>query len=156
MSDSWVDWMKLMVTSLRNHHKSKDISDFSLLSLSNGLCWKKLFSYRFSKKMVGDIPNSDISEKKKHKKHKKDRKERTEIVLPQTLPKLQTTPAFTPNELLTEMGFDVSPNTSISSHSTTSPTTITVMDEKNMISIYVYFTTATWNCFRPSLTQNDT
>lgn len=80
--------------------------------------------------MVGDIPNSDISEKKKHKKHKKDRKERTEIVLPQTLPKLQTTPAFTPNELLTEMGFDVSPNTSISSHSTTSPTTITVMDEK--------------------------
>lgn len=80
--------------------------------------------------MVGDIPNNDISDKKKHKKHKKERKERTEIVPPQTLLQLQKTPAFAPNELLTEMGFDVSPNTSISSHSTTSPTTTTVMDEK--------------------------
>ena len=73
-------------------------------------------------RMVDDIPNSD---KKKRKKHKK---ERTEMV-PQTLQQLQTTTAFTPNELLKEMGFDVSPTNS-SSHSSNSPISITVMDEK--------------------------
>lgn len=76
-------------------------------------------------RMVDDIPNSD---KKKRKKHKKDKKERTEMV-PQTLQQLQTTTDFTPNELLKEMGFDVSPTNS-SSHSSNSPTSITVMDEK--------------------------
>ena len=75
---------------------------------------------------------------------------------PPTLQQLHTTPVFAPNELLTEMGFDVSPTTSFSSHSSTSPAAITVMDEKNMISIHVYFTTVTWNCFKPSLTRNDT
>ena len=49
--------------------------------------------------------------------------------LPSPLPQLQTTPAFAPNELLKEMGFDISPRTS--SNSTVSPTTVTtVMDEK--------------------------
>ena len=49
--------------------------------------------------------------------------------LPSNLPQLQTTPAFAPNELLKEMGFDISPRTS--SNSTVSPTTVTtVMDEK--------------------------
>lgn len=73
-------------------------------------------------RMVDDMPNSD---KKKHEKNKKDKKERTGMV-PQTLQQLQTTPAFAPNELLKEMGFDVSPTTS-SSHSSGSPTSI--MDE---------------------------
>ena len=76
-------------------------------------------------RMVDDMPNSD---KKKHEKNKKDKKERTGMV-PQTLQQLQTTPAFAPNEFLKEMGFDVSPTTS-SSHSSGSPTSITVMDEK--------------------------
>ena len=48
--------------------------------------------------------------------------------MPQTLPELQTTPAFKPDELLKEMGFDVSPTTS---NSTVSPTTVTtVLAEK--------------------------
>ena len=49
---------------------------------------------------------------------------------PSPLPQLQTTPAFAPNELLKEMGFDISPTTSTSSNSTVSPKTVTVMDEK--------------------------
>lgn len=81
-------------------------------------------------KMVDDIPSCGSTDKKKHEKHKKDKKERMEMV-PQTLQQLQTTPAFAPNELLTEMGFDLSPNTS-SSHSSGSPTTISVIDEKKM------------------------
>lgn len=53
------------------------------------------------------------------------------MAVPQTLPELQTTPAFKPNKLLKEMGFDISPTTSTSSNSTLSPTTVTtVMDEK--------------------------
>ena len=51
--------------------------------------------------------------------------------LPSNLPQLQTTPAFAPNELLKEMGFDISPTTSTSSNSTVSPTTVTIMDKKN-------------------------
>ena len=49
---------------------------------------------------------------------------------PSPLLQLQTTPAFAPNELLKEMGFDISPTTSTSSNSTVSPKTVTVMDEK--------------------------
>ena len=49
---------------------------------------------------------------------------------PSTLPQLQTTPAFAPNELLKEMGFDISSTTFTSSYSTVSPTTVTIMDEK--------------------------
>ena len=48
---------------------------------------------------------------------------------------LQTTPDFAPNEMLKEMGFDISPTTTTttttSSNSTVSPTTLTtLMDEK--------------------------
>ena len=73
--------------------------------------------------------NSSGSEKKSTKKHKK--KENMPPPPPSTLPQLQTTPAFAPNELLKEMGFDISPTTSTSSNSTVPPTTVTtVMDEK--------------------------
>ena len=49
---------------------------------------------------------------------------------PSTLPQLQTTRDFAPNELLKEMGFDISPTTT-SSNSTVSPTTLTTtMDKK--------------------------
>ena len=52
---------------------------------------------------------------------------------PSTLPQLQTTPDFAPNDLLKEMGFDISPTTTTrtSSNSTVSPTSLTTtMDEK--------------------------
>lgn len=81
-------------------------------------------------KMVDGIPNN--GDKKKHKRHEKDRKERTEMVPPETLLQLQITPAFSPNKLLTEMGFDVFPRTSSSSHSSTSPIAVAVMDEKKI------------------------
>ena len=65
-------------------------------------------------KMVDTIPvnnvNSSGSERKKHKKHKK--KENMALPPPpSTLPQLQTTSDFRPNELLKEMGFDISPIT---------------------------------------------
>ena len=83
-------------------------------------------------KMVDTIPvnnvNSSGSEKKKHKKHKKE-----ETIAPppppSTLPQLQTTSDFRHNELLKEMGFDISPTNS-SSNSTVSPATATIVDEK--------------------------
>ena len=48
---------------------------------------------------------------------------------PSTLPQLQTTSDFRPNELLKDMGFDIFPTDS-SSNSTVSPTTVTIVDEK--------------------------
>ena len=87
-------------------------------------------------KIVDNIPNGNSSsggrEKKKHKKHKK--KENMPLPPPppppSTLPQLQTTHDFAPNELLKEMGFDIS-QTTTSSNSTVSPTTLTTtMDEK--------------------------
>ena len=81
-------------------------------------------------KMVDTIPvnnvNSSGSEKKKHKKHKK---KENMAPPPSTLPQLQTTSDFRPNELLKEMGFDISPTNS-SSNSTVSPATATIVDEK--------------------------
>lgn len=74
--------------------------------------------------MVDDIPSTD---KKKHKKHKKDKKERMETSPPVPNLDLHTSPDFAPNELLTELEFDVSPSTS---SSTSSSTTTHVMDEK--------------------------
>ena len=44
-----------------------------------------------------------VEVKKKHKKHKK----KENMPPPSNLPQLQTTPAFAPNELLKEMGFDI-------------------------------------------------
>ena len=83
-------------------------------------------------KMVGTIPvnnvNSSGSEKKSTKKHKK-KENMAPPPPPSTLPQLQTTPDFKPNELLKEMGFDISPTNS-SCNSTVSPTTITIVDEK--------------------------
>ena len=83
-------------------------------------------------KMVDTIPvnnvNSSGSEKKKHKKHKK-KENMAPPPPPSTLPQLQTTSYFRPNELLKEMGFDISPTNS-SSNSTVSPTTVTIVDEK--------------------------
>ena len=78
MNVSWVDWMKSMVTSLQNHHKTENISDFLpsfLLSMASiGQNYSHIDSLQ---KMVDDIPSG--SDKKKHKKHKKDRKERIEM-----------------------------------------------------------------------------
>ena len=48
---------------------------------------------------------------------------------PSTLPQLQTTSDLRHNELLKEMGFDISPTNS-SSNSTVSPATATIVDEK--------------------------
>lgn len=87
-------------------------------------------------KMVDDVPSNN---KKKHKKRKKERMETTLLVVPQTIQQLQKTPVSAPNELLTEMGFDLSPSTS-SSNSSGSPTAISVMDEKNLILTRVFFT----------------
>ena len=82
-------------------------------------------------KMVDTIPvnnvNSSGSEKKKkHKKHKKETM--APPPPPSTLPQLQTTSDFRPNELLYEMGFDISPTNS--SNSTVSLATATIVDEK--------------------------
>ena len=123
-----------MVTSLQNHDKRKNNSLFLPLFSHIMTSIRQDYSPIDSlQKMVDDIPSG--SDKKKHKKHKKDKKERIEMApqatqqqQPQQL-QLQTTPAFAPNELLTEMGFDVSPSTP-SSHSWGPPTAITVMDEK--------------------------
>ena len=83
-------------------------------------------------KMVDTIPvnnvNSSGSEKKKHKKHKK-KETMAPPPPPSTLPQLQTTSDFRHNELLKEMGFDISPTNS-SSNSTVSPATATIVDEK--------------------------
>ena len=83
-------------------------------------------------KMVDTIPvnnvNSSGSEKKKHKKHKK-KENMAPPPPPSTLPQLQTTSDFRPNELLKEMGFDISPTNS-SSNSTVSPATATIVEEK--------------------------
>ena len=76
-------------------------------------------------KMVDNIPNCG-GDRKKHKKHKKDKKEQ---VPQQPLQPQQTTSDFAPDELLKEMGFDISPSTS-STGSSVSPTSITMMDEK--------------------------
>ena len=84
-------------------------------------------------KMVDTIPvnnvNSSGSEKKKHKKHKKKENMAPPPPPPSTLPQLQTISDFRPNELPKEMGFDISPTNS-SSNSTVSPTTVTIVDEK--------------------------
>ena len=77
-------------------------------------------------KMVDNIPNGG-GDRKKHKKLKKDKKEQ---VPQQPLQPLQTTSDFAPDELLKEIGFDIFPSTS-STGSSVSPTSITVMDEKN-------------------------
>ena len=67
-----------------------------------------------------------VEVKKKAQKNKK----KENMPPPSTLPQLQTTPTFAPNELLKEMGFDISSTTFTSSYSTVSPTTVTIMDEK--------------------------
>lgn len=103
-------------------------------------------------KMVDNIPNGGGSDRKKHKKHKKDKKEQ---VPQQPLQPLQTTSDFAPNELLKEMGFDISPTTS-STGSSASPTSIAVMDEKKYVSTYVSFIIAIWSCSRQCPTWNGT
>ena len=106
-------------------------------------------------KMVDTIPNDNASktgsEKKKHKKHKK--KENMPPPPPSPLPQLQTTPAFAPNELLKEMGFDISPTTSTSSNSTVSPPS---WMGRSMISTFVSFISATSYCSKPCPTCNGT
>lgn len=99
-------------------------------------------------KMVDDIPSTD---KTKHKKHKEDKKERMETSPPISNIDPHTSSDFAPNELLTELGFDVSQSTSSSTRSTT---TMQCWMKRRMISTYVFFTTLIWNCSRPSLTWN--
>ena len=107
-------------------------------------------------KMVDTMPvnnvNSTGSEKKKHKKHKK-KENMAPPPPPSTLPQLQTTSDFRPNELLKEMGFDISPTNS-SSNSTVSPTTVTIVDEKQYDLNSCLFRPCSWNYFKPSLTWN--
>ena len=86
-------------------------------------------------KMVDTIPVNNVkssgSEEKKKKKLKKQKKETIappSLPPPSTLPQLQTTSDFRPNELLKEMGFDISPTNS--STSAVSPTTTAIVDEK--------------------------
>ena len=81
-------------------------------------------------KMVDTIPNGNVSSSGSEKKKAQKNKKKENMPPPSTLPQLQTTPAFAPNELLKEMGFDISSTTFTSSYSTVSPTTVTIMDEK--------------------------
>ena len=81
-------------------------------------------------KMVDTIPNGNVSSSGSEKKKAQKNKKKENMPPPSTLPQLQTTPAFAPNELLKEMGFDISSTTFTSSYSTVSHTTVTIMDEK--------------------------
>ena len=76
---------------------------------------------------------------------------------PTTLLQLQTTPDFKPNELLKEMGFDISPITTTiillliqPCHPQQSP----LWMRNSMTSTVVSFIHASWNYFKPSLTWN--
>ena len=112
-------------------------------------------------KMVDIIPvnnvNSSGSEEKKHKKHKKKENMAAPPPPPTTLLQLQTTPDFKPNELLKEMGFDISPITTTiillliqPCHPQQSP----LWMRNSMTSTVVSFIHASWNYFKPSLTWN--
>ena len=133
-----------MVASVKKPYKRKLIfyflSFFTFTMAANVQDYSPINSLQ---KMVDNIPNgngSSSGSQKKHKKHKK--KENMPPPLPpppppppppSTLPQLQTTPDFAPNDLLKEMGFDISPTTTTrtSSNSTVSPTSLTTtMDEK--------------------------
>ena len=89
-------------------------------------------------KMVDTIPNGNVSSSGSEKKKAQKNKKKENMPPPSTLPQLQTTPAFAPNELLKEMGFDISSTTFTSSYSTVSPTTVTIMDEKYDLNICLF------------------
>ena len=111
-------------------------------------------------KMVDTIPvnnvNSSGSEKKKHKKHKKKENMTPPPPPPpppSTLPQLQTTSDFRPNELLKEMGFHISPTNLLliqPCHPQRSP----LWTRNSRTSTVVSSTHASWNYFKPSLTWN--
>lgn len=72
-------------------------------------------------KMVDDVPSIDKKGHKKEKKHKRESK--VEMPSLATTVNTQTSPDFTPEELLTELGFDLS-------RTAPTATSIIAVDEK--------------------------
>ena len=91
--------------------------------------WSNKQHYYPLQKMVDDVPSIDKKGHKKEKKHKRESKE--EMPSLATTVNTQTSPDFTPEELLTELGFDLS-------RTAPTATSISAVDEKNDLNVCLF------------------